>query len=88
MIGVTNDEKVFIGSLEKKTIESAHGYTIEQKKKEKKTREYIDDFFSFVFRSIRKYWREEDIRLSFSSFSPSIEIISIISTKDFLLFFQ
>jgi hypothetical protein len=36
MIGVTNDEKVFYGSLEKTTVRKARTYTIEQKRKKRK----------------------------------------------------
>jgi hypothetical protein len=39
MIGVTNDEKVFYGSLEKTTVRKARTYTIEQKRKKKEKEE-------------------------------------------------
>ncbi len=54
MIGVTNDEKVFHGSMEKTTVRK-RGDTIEQKKTEEKKRLIISFFFWRVFRSIRKY---------------------------------
>ncbi len=44
MIGVTNDEKVFNGSMEKTTVRK-RGDTIEQKKNRRK--EEIDNFFFF-----------------------------------------
>ncbi len=76
MIGVTNDEMVFYGLMEKTTVKKARIYN--RTKKEKKNRLII----SFFFRSTRKYWREEDIRLSFpllphpfKSFPLSIEYL-------------
>ncbi len=49
MIGVTNDEMVFYGLMEKTTVKKARIYN--RTKKEKKNRLII----SFFFRSTRKY---------------------------------